>query len=88
MSRRKDANRAEAIVKGIGSIILLLLLVIMTQALPAILKGKNTHEMINTTLTLIAGFAFLTILVGVIALVVWFRVLKGKGKRDRSTRFK
>jgi hypothetical protein len=88
MSRRREANHAEAIVKGIGAIILLLLLFITIQVLPGILKGKEPQEMLNTAMKIIFAFAFLSILVGVIGLIVWLKVLKGKGKRDDSTRFK
>jgi Na+/serine symporter len=78
MSRRRKANRAEAIVTGVGAIILLLLLGIMTQVLPQILKGKDTHEMMSTMMQIIVGFAILCGLVVVIGLIVWVKVRKGK----------
>lgn len=78
MSRRRKANRAEAIVTGVGAIILLLLLGIMTQVLPQILKRKDTHEMMSTMMQIIVGFAILCGLVGVIGLIVWVKVRKGK----------
>jgi hypothetical protein len=89
MSRRREANRAEAIVKGVGAIILLLLLFITIQVLPGILKGKEPQEMMDTGMKLIFVFAFLAILVGVIALVVWVKIVKGKKRdnSDRGTRF-
>ena len=65
MSKRKEANRAEAIVRGVGAIILLLLLGIMTQVLPQTLKGKDTHEMMSTMMQIIMG---LTILSGLVLL--------------------
>jgi uncharacterized membrane protein YsdA (DUF1294 family) len=76
MSRRKEANRAEAIVKGIGSIVLLLILGMMVFVLPTILKGKNTDQMLRTMLHTIMIFAVLAGAVGVISLIVWFKVLK------------
>ncbi len=83
MSRRREANRAEAIVKGIGAIILLLLLFIMVQVLPGILTGKEPQELMNTVIRIIGAFAFLVGLVGVIGLIVCVKVLKGKGKREK-----
>lgn len=78
--------------KGVGAIILLLLLFITIQVLPGILKGKEPQEMMNTVMKIIFAFAFLAILVGVIALIVWVwvKIVKGK-KRDISdpgTRFR
>ena len=78
MSRRRKANRAEAIVTGVGAIILLLLLGSMTQVLPQILKGKDTHEMMSTMMQIIVGFTILCGLVVVIGLIVWVKVRKGK----------
>ncbi len=39
MSNRKQANRAEAIVRGVGALIMLLLLFIIIQLLPQILNS-------------------------------------------------
>jgi hypothetical protein len=80
MSRRREANRAEAIVRGAGAIMLLLLLGLMTQVLPQVLKGKDTHEMMSTMMQIIVGFTILCGLVGVIGLVVWVKVRNGKKK--------
>ena len=90
MSRRIEANRVEAIVKGVWAIILLLLLFITIQVLPGIIKGKEPQEMMNTVMKIIFAFAFLAILVGVIALIVWVKIVKGKKRdiSDRGTRFK
>ena len=78
--------------KGVGAIILLLLLFITIQVLPGILKGKEPQEMMNTVMKIIFAFAFLAILVGVIALIVWVWVKIVKGKKrdisDRGTRFR
>jgi hypothetical protein len=73
----------------VGAIILLLLLFITIQVLPGILKGKEPQEMMDTGMKLIFVFAFLAILVGVIALVVWVKIVKGKKRdnSDRGTRF-
>ena len=76
MSRRKEANRAEAIVRGIGAIVLLLILLTMVYALPNILKGKSTDEMLRTMLHVLMGFALLAGAVVAIGLIVWFKVLK------------
>jgi hypothetical protein len=78
MSRRKEANRAESIVKGVGAIIMVLVLAVMVDALPQILKGKSTDEVIRTMLHLLMGFALLGGAIVVIGLVVWFKVLKRK----------
>jgi hypothetical protein len=78
MSRRREANRAEAIVRGVGAIILLLLLFCLVQVLPRILKGKDTHEMMSTLMQIIVGFTILVLLVGVVGLIVWIKVRKGK----------
>jgi ABC-type lipoprotein release transport system permease subunit len=45
--------------------------------------------MMDTGMKLIFVFAFLAILVGVIALVVWVKIVKGKKRdnSDRGTRF-
>jgi hypothetical protein len=71
MGRRKDADRAEAIVKGVGTIFLLLLLLGITQVLPGMLKGQSSGEMINTMLHIVMVFVFLCMLVAGIGLIVW-----------------
>ena len=73
MSRRREANRAEAIVRGIGAIIMLLILAAMVYAIPQILKGKSTDEMIRTMLHILMGLAVLAGAVTVIGLIVWFK---------------
>jgi Na+/phosphate symporter len=83
--RRKEASRAEAIVKGIGGIVMVLVLALMTFAAPYILKGKTTDEMMRTVLHMLMGFFLLCASVSVIGLIVWFRVLKGKKKREDSS---
>ena len=80
MSRRKEANRAEAIFRGVGGIVLILILAIMVYAMPHILKGKNTDEMFRTMLHMLLGFALLVGAVVVLGLIVWVKVLKGKKK--------
>jgi hypothetical protein len=84
MSKRKAANRAEAIVRGVGALTLLLLLFIVLRVLPKILKGKDAHEMMNSTIDIIMGFALLAGVVVLIGLFVWLRVLKGKRKGSDS----
>jgi small-conductance mechanosensitive channel len=78
MNRRKEANRAEAIVKGVGAIVLLLILLAMVYAVPHLMKGKNTDEMLHSMLDMLLGFALLAGAVVVIGLIVWFKVLKRK----------
>jgi len=78
MSRRKEANRAEAIFLGVGALILVPVLALTLYALPQILKGKSTREMVDTMMQMIHGFEILGLLIGVIGLIVWFRVLKRK----------
>jgi hypothetical protein len=82
MSRRREANRAEAIVKAIGGLVMVLLLFVMVLALPHFLKGKDTRQMMDTMMYVIGGMVFLVGLITVIGLIVWFRVLKGKNKRQ------
>ena len=78
MSRRRDANRAEALVRGVGARFLLLLLGLMTQVLPQVMKGKDPKEMIGTMLQIVAGFAILAGLVVVVGLIVWVKVRNRK----------
>jgi 1,4-dihydroxy-2-naphthoate octaprenyltransferase len=78
MGRRRQANRAEAIVRGVGAIVMLLLLLIMVQVLPQILKGRDPREMVNTMTQMVLGFAVVGGLVVVIGLVVWLKVIKRK----------
>jgi NADH:ubiquinone oxidoreductase subunit 6 (subunit J) len=80
MGSRKDANRAEAIVRGVGAIVLLLVLAVMVYALPQILKEKNPTEMLSTMMQMLIGLAMLVGVVTVIGVIVWLKVLKGKSK--------
>ena len=57
---------------------MLLLLLVMVQVLPQILKGKDPGEMVNTMMQMVLGFAFVGGLVVVIGLVVWLGVIKRK----------
>jgi hypothetical protein len=75
MSRRK-ANKAEAIVRGIGAIFMLIVLFVATLLAPRILKRQSTDEMLRTTIRFIAAFAALGGLITTIGLVVWFRFRK------------
>ncbi len=79
MSRRKEANRAEVIVRGVGTLILVLVLAVMLFALPHILKGKSTQEMMDTMMHIILGFAVLVVVTGVIGLIVWVKVQEENG---------
>jgi protein-S-isoprenylcysteine O-methyltransferase Ste14 len=76
MGRRKDADRAEAIVRGVGAIVLLLLLLGVVQVFPQMLKGKSPNEMISTMMSTVMVFAVLVGFVVVLGLVVWVIVRK------------
>lgn len=78
MSRRKEANRAEAIVKGVGALIMVLVLAGMVYALPKILKGKDTGAVMDTMMHMILGFAVFALVIGVIGLIVWINVQNKK----------
>lgn len=78
MSRRKEANRAEAIVRGIGALIMLALLAAMVFALPHMVKGEDPRETMDIMFRMLIGYAVLGTIIGVVGLVVWFRVLKEK----------
>lgn len=77
MSRRREANRAEAIVRGGGAIIMLVVLLGMVNGAPAFLRGKNPSEAIATLLSTLMLFAGLLGAITIIGLVVWFKVMKG-----------
>ena len=81
MSRRKEANRAEAIVKAIGAIIMLLLLFSMVHGTPGWLPGKNPGDPIAGLLTTLKFFVGLFVVITVVGLLVWIIVLKGPRKR-------
>ncbi len=52
----------------------------MVYAMPHILKGTNTDEMLHTMLHTLIGFALLVGAVVVTGLIVWVKILKGKKK--------
>ncbi len=74
MGRRKDADRAEAIVRGVGAIVLLLLLLGVVQVFPQMLKGKSPNEMTSTMMSTVMAFAVLVGFVVMLGLVVWVMV--------------
>ncbi len=78
MNRRREANRAEAIVRGIGAIVMLLVLYVLVRNLPGMLQGKSTQEMMSTMFRAVAVFAGAGIAIGIIALVVWYKVRNRK----------
>jgi hypothetical protein len=80
MSRRREANRAEAIVRGIGGLVMVVVLAIMVYAVPQFLKGKDSQDAIKTALNALLGFTALGLTIGVVGLVVWWRV-KNRSKR-------
>ncbi len=76
MSRRREANRAEAIVRGIGAIIMLILLWGMVNGAPGFLRGKNPTDAIAGLMSALVLFVGLFIAISVIGLVVWLIILK------------
>lgn len=84
MRNRRRANRAEAIVRGVGALIMLLVLVIMVRSLPQILNGKDPRDAIGTMLQMITWFVMLGGLVVVVGLIVWFKVRNTAKRRGVS----
>lgn len=80
MSRRKEANRAEAIVKGVGAFIMVLFLAVMVYEVPNIVKNKSTEDTIHTMWVMILAFVGTCIALGILGVIVWLKVLKGKRK--------
>ena len=80
MSRRRDANRAETIVKAVGAVVLLVVLLLVSQVMPGMLKGKNPQEMMDAMVKLIGGFVFLATLGSIAGLVAW-RMVRSKGRQ-------
>jgi hypothetical protein len=81
MSRRKEANRAEAIVRAIGAIIMLLFLWGMVAGVG---HGKNQGDPIAGLLSTLTFFVLLFGAITVVGLIVWFIVLK-RPRRHTST---
>ena len=84
MSRRRQANRAEAIVRGVGALIMLGIILIMLPMLPKILKGKSADETLRTMFGMIVGFVVLAGAIAVVGLIVWLRVQRGKGRMQSN----
>ena len=74
MSRRRDADKVEAIVKGVGGILLILVLAGIVTKMPEILKGKNTQEALGTMFGMIRMFVFLALAVATASVVAWWIV--------------
>jgi hypothetical protein len=53
----------------------------MVFSVPYILKGKEPRETMDIVLRMLLGYVVLGTIFGVVGLVVWVRVLKGKEKR-------
>ncbi len=83
MSRRREANRAEAIIRRSGAIIMLLLLWVMAIAAPGFLRGKSVADAVAALFTALTFFVGLLGVITILGLVVWFKVLKGP--RERTT---
>lgn len=62
--------------RGVGAIVLLLLLLGVVQVFPQMLKGKSPNEMISTMMSTVMVFAVLVGFVVVLGLVVWVIVRK------------
>ncbi len=77
MNRRQRANRAEAIVRGIGGLVMLAILVIVMRILPQILKGQSTKEMLDTLMNFIIGFVVLAGIITATGGIVWVKVRRG-----------
>jgi uncharacterized membrane protein len=73
---RKRANKAEAIVRGIGAVVMLILLYVATLLLPRILKGQSTDEMIRTMIRFIVAFVALGGVITTVGLIVCFKARK------------
>ena len=80
MSTRKQANRAEGIVRAVGAFIMVLFLGVMVYEMPNIVKNKSTEETMHTMWVLIFAFVGTTIALGILGVFVWLKVLKGKRK--------
>jgi hypothetical protein len=74
MNRRQRANRAEAIVKGIGGLVMLGVLMLVMRILPQILKRETTSEMMDTMMKIIIGFVVLAGIISFVGLIVWVKV--------------
>jgi protein-S-isoprenylcysteine O-methyltransferase Ste14 len=88
MGHRRQAERAEAIVRGAGTLIVLLVLLLMVRGLPQILKGEDSRAAISTALQMMRWLVLLGGLVGAVGLVVRFKVrkaAKGRGGSKGST---
>ena len=84
MGHRRRADRAEAIVRGAGVLITLLVLLAMVRNLPQMLNGKDARDAIGTMLQVTTWFATLGGLVVVVGLIVWVKVRKATKRRDVS----
>ena len=77
MSRPREANRAEAIVKGIGGIVMLLLLWCRVKGWLGSPGTRNPGDAIAWLLGMLKLFVVLVGAITVIGLIVWLIVLKG-----------
>ncbi len=80
MSNRKQANRAEGIVRAVGAFIMVIFLAVMVFSVPHLVKNKSADETMHAMLTMITAFVGLCIALGILGVIVWFKVLKGKRK--------
>ena|ERR1035437_4610754 len=80
MRRRKEANRAEAIVRAVGALVMLVILAIGLPMMPQMLKGKDPQEMMGMIFKMIVGFGAVAVAVLIIGLIVWQRVRAGGGR--------
>lgn len=85
MSRRREANRIEAIVRAVGALFLLLVLAVFIKLGPGLFKGKTSAESLSIALKCIYVFLFLCAVVSVIALIAWWRVMRKPGASEPQT---
>src|ERR1035437_1866913 len=77
MRKRKEANRAEAIVRAVGALVMLVILAIALPMMPQMLKGKDHQQMMGMIFKMIVGFGAVAVAVVIIGLIVWRRVRGG-----------
>jgi CDP-diglyceride synthetase len=81
MGKRKQADRAEAIVRGVVGLIMVLLLVVMVFSVPQFLKEKDPRDITGTMIQMLLGFTLLCGLIAVIGLIVRVKLRKRNEQR-------
>jgi hypothetical protein len=83
MSNRKQADRAEAIVRGVVGLIIVLLLVVVVFSVPQFLKGKDPRNITGTMIQMLLGFTMLCGLIDVIGPIVRVKLRKRNEQRQQ-----